>query len=773
MTPRRIVGMLAELAMLVLTVVVTVGLERLFLDTSFLGELLAMVVAAHALAIVVRRAGFGMIVAAMVSLAGLLVVGNLLLFPETSASLIPTRETLSLLRVDLSDAWTLFTEESAPVEPIRGFVAVSGAALWWGVFLADWAAFRLRSPLEAIAPATAVFVFAALLGAEQNQVAHGVTYAAAVAGVLLTMRADRQTREEVWVASGTGRGVSTTVRVGTVIASIAVVFGALAGPALPGAGDVLLDPSEWDNGPEARQVISPLVEVNATLVEQSNFEMFSVKVDDPSEGKSYWRLMALTDFDGQLWRRSSNFEDARGEVATDVGEGVLRRPLRQEIKTRSLGGIYLPAAYEVSEVIDSQSVELEYETATGALVVKRDSEERAAAGFTYVIESQIPDYDPASLPADATAGLDREFIEEHTTLPPGCDSGGEPGRCWPSSVTELAHEITDGFDTDYEKVRALQDYFLDPDLFTYDLEVALRHDVSDIEDFVHVVRRGYCEQFASTFASMARSIGIPSRVAVGFTWGEWSESRQEYVVKGEHAHAWPEVYFAGVGWVVLDPTPGRAPAHGSAITGLAPAQLYENDERNRGGEPVEAPPVTTPPLDVPGNQLPFFGEDVTTPTTVPVTGGAGEAASGFPWGVVLRALVVLAVVAALLGSVPMLRYLLRQRRLHRVAADPIGRVELAWDDALDALALHGIRQAPHETLREFVRRSLRSGLPLGPLDVLASEVSLVRYARLPDPIPHAVSAQLAAEEIVDTCRSSRTFTELFMMAIDPRTLRVN
>lgn len=771
MTPRRLVGVLAEIALIALTIAVTIGLERLFLDTSFLDDLIVLVIASHGLAIVARRAGFGMAVAATVSAAGMLVVGNILLFPETAGSIIPSGETLSLLRADLTGAWTIFSDDSAPVEPVRGFVVASGFALWWSAFLADWAAFRLRSSLETIAPATTMFVFAALLGAEQNQIVHGAAFAAAVGGVLLTMRADRQTREEVWVASGTGQGVSTTLRIGTMVAALAVVFGALAGPAVPGAGEALIDPSTWDDGAQTRSVISPLVEINASLVEQSNFEMFSVRVDDPEADKNYWRLMALTDFNGQLWKRKSNFQDVRGDVGTDVADNVTRRTVRQEITTSSLGGIYLPAAYEVDSLVDSDGVDLEYETATGALVITRESEARAAAGFTYVLESAVPEYSPASLPASATAGLDTSFLEEHTRLPASCSSDDAvEGQCWPDKVTELAEAITAGATTDYERVLALQNHFLRPSNFTYDLDVALRHDVNDIEDFLFIVQRGYCEQFASTFASMARSIGIPARVAVGFTWGDWNEERGEYVVRGEHAHAWPEVYFADVGWVVFDPTPGRAPAHGSEITGLAPAQLNENDARNHGDESIAPPPSTLVP-GTPGElNIPGFDEELAPATTVPVPSESSNRA-GSALGVLFRAAVVFAVISSLIGSVPVLRHLLRRRRLHRVVADPVGRTELAWDDAAEALAHHSIVQVHNETLPEFTDRVKRTGIRVGPLDELAREVALLRYSLPADAVPHAIAAQIAAAEVVRSCRASRSFTESFVDAVDPRTLR--
>ena len=70
-------------------------------------------------------------------------------------------------------------------------------------------------------------------------------------------------------------------------------------------------------------------------------------------------------------------------------------------------------------------------------------------------------------------------------------------------------------------------------------------------------RRGLCEQFASTFAVMARTLGIPSRVAVGFTPGELNGDGS-YSVFGKNAHAWPEVWFDGIGWVDFEPTPPGA-----------------------------------------------------------------------------------------------------------------------------------------------------------------------------------------------------------------------
>ena len=79
-------------------------------------------------------------------------------------------------------------------------------------------------------------------------------------------------------------------------------------------------------------------------------------------------------------------------------------------------------------------------------------------------------------------------------------------------------------------------------------------------------RAGYCVHFASTMAVLARDLGIPARVAVGFTAGE-EQKDGSHVVKTHDAHAWPELYFGGVGWVAFEPTPAgaRTPTPGFSV----------------------------------------------------------------------------------------------------------------------------------------------------------------------------------------------------------------
>ena len=765
MSTRRTILLGAELALTGLTIAVAISLERLFTDLSFLRELLILVIGSHVVAAVCRRAGLSMAWATPLSGLALVILGTAAFYPDASAHVIPTSQTLTILGEDLREAWRIFSDDAAPVPPIRGFIVTTSVLVWYCVFLADWAAFRLRSPLEAIAPATSVFVSGSLLGDGRNEIAHGLLFAVGLLAVLLTMRAERQAREEVWVAGGTTDGVRSTLQLGSAVGLVAVVLGGLIAPRIPGAtAQPLVDITGINNDSETRSVLSPLVELSTSLFNRSEVELFSVHVDRGE--RDYWRLMALTKFEDEIWRRSSNFDEVRGPVGSDLGASVPTRTITQEIEIAALGNIYLPAAYEVSNVVDDGGINLEYEVATGALVVEHGLE-HIPRGLSYTIESQVPDFVADDLPADATSGRDRGFVSEHTQLPPECRPGESTAStgCWPTGVTELAKRIVGdaGATTDHDRVLALQGFFLDPAEFTYNLNVALEHDITDMNTFLRV-RKGYCEQFASTFAAMARSLGIPARIAVGFTWGEWDPTRQAYVVSGKHAHAWTEIHFAGVGWVIFDPTPGRSRGHDADITGLQqPEQIGSNtleEPRPDPAAPDDAAPLDNDSRVAPGTTVPVDEE----PTVVGVP--VGDSGGGPPWRLLLAPIAVIAV----LGFVPTLQYWRRRLRLTAVAFDPVGRGEMAWDDAMGALRLLGINapgdRTPHE-LASVVERSMREP---GPVRVLADHVTRLRYSAQVDKTEDAIAAQDAAAEIVRNCRSLVGRRRVLREALDPRTL---
>ncbi|MBM4438608.1 MAG: transglutaminase domain-containing protein, partial [Actinobacteria bacterium] len=102
---------------------------------------------------------------------------------------------------------------------------------------------------------------------------------------------------------------------------------------------------------------------------------------------------------------------------------------------------------------------------------------------------------------------------------------------------------------------AVQDYLR---RLRYTFEIPTPPSERDVVDwFLFDLRAGYCNYYASAFAVMMRSIGVPARVSIGYFTGQWEPALQKYVVTEADAHAWPEVYFPEYGWIVFEPTPAR------------------------------------------------------------------------------------------------------------------------------------------------------------------------------------------------------------------------
>jgi transglutaminase-like putative cysteine protease len=123
---------------------------------------------------------------------------------------------------------------------------------------------------------------------------------------------------------------------------------------------------------------------------------------------------------------------------------------------------------------------------------------------------------------------------------------------------EKAEQVAGGARSPYAAAVALERWFRYGGGFTYD-----QHPppppagVPPLEDFVVHTKRGYCQHFAGAMALMLRYLGIPSRVAVGFTSGQYNSGKGQWVVSDRDAHMWVEVWFRGWGWVPFDPTPSR------------------------------------------------------------------------------------------------------------------------------------------------------------------------------------------------------------------------
>jgi hypothetical protein len=242
---------------------------------------------------------------------------------------------------------------------------------------------------------------------------------------------------------------------------------------------------------------------------------------------------------------------------------------------------------------------------------------------------------------------------------------------------------------------ALQNYFTGPDSqFTYSLQTAPGAGDDALVEFLTIGRVGYCEQFASAMAVMLRAVGVPSRVAVGFTAGV--ESGTYRSISTSDAHAWVEAWFPGIGWTAFDPTPltdGRA---------IDPPYVEEARSEAAGEQPAQEDQGLSPDDLLPGQaptQEPVAPEQLPQEAINPAVQDGG----GFSWWPLL---VVVLLVA--LGAVPAaLRVVDRRRRYAAVAAGGPDAAEAGWSELLAESADRGVDPPSSDTVRATARRLVR------------------------------------------------------------------
>jgi transglutaminase-like putative cysteine protease len=213
------------------------------------------------------------------------------------------------------------------------------------------------------------------------------------------------------------------------------------------------------------------------------------------------------------------------------------------------------------------------------------------------------------------------------------------------SVYELALEWTSGERTPYDAVKTVETRLQDE--YAYAERVPTRP--IPLDGFLFQERRGYCQQFSGAMALMLRMIGIPARVAAGFSPGSYNRDTEEYRVRDLDAHSWVEVYFTGIGWVPFDPTPIRAPAQ-SQSSGL----LATSAARADAGE------VANPRAGVAASER---GTDL---------GGQLDEESGAGWILKVLGLLALVVVVALGASIAR-----RVQALRSLSAEEVAEAQLA------------------------------------------------------------------------------------------------
>lgn len=726
------------------TVVAALSMGRLFAGTSWVLPVVVAAAGAHALAWGLRRLAVGGVVAYLASSIYVVLAVAWLALPDATAYGFPGPGFLGTARTELARAVADFRVVVAPTQPTPGFLAaaVLGAAV--AGLLSDWAAFRVRATFEALLPSFTLFLFAAVLGDERLRDLSVAAYLVAATGFLIVHQAGLDGGATAWFTSRVRHTGPAVARVFALLAVVMVLAAVVAAPLLPGVGadPVIAYRNQGGDGPGDRVTISPLVDIRGRLVDNTNAELFSVKADR----RSYWRLTSLDEFDGRIWSSNGSYRPVKRRLPGGVPDEVPVAAVRQEFEILALSSIWLPAAYEPARIDGVDGVS--YERDSGSLI----SDNETSDGLAYVVQSEQPLPTATGLQSARNSRLPVDVRDRYLALP-----DVDP------AIAAETNRILAGKVTPYEKAKALQDHFRSGQ-FTYNLDARPGHDERALRRFLLVTKEGYCEQFSGAYAVMARIAGLPARVAVGFTPGTLDPATGRYVVRGVNAHAWPEVYLEGFGWVAFEPTPGRGAPGAEQYTGVPEAQVAPANPNAS----VTQPP-TTAAAQEPGTNTTLPRDETLAPGDAVTTGSGPNRAEQLA-RLLMAALALVAVLAV--GTVAA-KVSARHRRRSR-ASTPADRVLLAWSEAGRVLAQAGAAKRPSETALEFVDR-LRRVRPAvaDPVATLARSMVTAAYAPFDPSEQDAAEAEASADVVRRALTAALSPRKRLIWELDPRPLWAN
>ncbi|MBH5334406.1 transglutaminase [Streptomyces pactum] len=655
---------------------------------------------------------------------------------------------LGLLLRDGADDVALYASPAPLTDGIR--LLLVGGVLLIGLVV-DAVAVTYRSAAPAGLPLLALYSVAAGLADGDKD---WLWFLLAASGYLLLLLAEGRDRLSRWgrVFTGTGGGppgaghrpavteggsASAPVRTGRRIGALALGV-ALAVPAvLPSLDGGLLDDDGGGSGKGGGggtiSAVNPLVSLQDSLNQPENREVLRYRTTSGRTQDMYLRILALDSFDGATWKPSERpVSDVPERFPWPVGldTGVRTTSVNTTVSAADwYAQDWLPMPYPATRVeIDGRwRYEPEGRTVVG-------DHRQTTRGVRYTVSSMR--VEPTAGQLAAAPEPPPRLVEEYTRVPDSL----------PSVVRDTAREVTAGAENSYEQAVRLQDWFASDGGFRYDTQVRAGKGPQAIANFLRD-REGFCVHFSFSMAAMARTLGIPARVAVGFTPGT-AQTDGTMSVGIRDAHAWPELYFEGLGWTRFEPTPSRGtrPVYtDTPIPSEDPADVPD-PEPTTSERPSAEPSAQESCPPVARKQ-----GDCDTAAAAP----AGQDSSG-GWGGDALTWVVVAALAVALLVVPLAPMLWRLRtRAGRLAGpsarapaggpDPAGgtaaadRTLAAWHELIDTGWDHGV--VPDDTLspRRAVDRLVRHGKLEPDAAEAARRVAVaveeVLYAPHPHPLP--------------------------------------
>lgn len=437
-------------------------------------------------------------------------------------------------------------------------LAVFAIAAWL-----SWYLHRTKQPVIATVPGVVVMALSV------NSLDNSLYYFALMVsfGVIVWALFTQSRREQVWEAKGYGYSEELLLDIGvTVFFAAILVFGVVvlnpkisvrdiadqieewrqqdkgSGDVSPAGGLSEVRPRDERTDPAGSLPNSHLLTDPPELRQQLRFQV-QVQTDRSAGSLSgyYWRTKTFETYTGDGWLAGQVYAQeiqAFEQVGDVLAESQQLSNLRIQVRSDAVQGVLIYAHQFVSA---SQPVTIFWRANPAGYL---DMFSGTIQAENYIV--QVADTEAQGGNKQATEPGYADWVREiYLQLPESL-----PGR-----VAQLGMEIVRGYSDPYTMALAIENYLRQ---YPYDLEVTLPLPDADVVDhFLFELQRGYCDYYASAMVVLARSVGLPARYVVGYAPGRFDPDGEVFLVTGEEAHSWAEVYLDGVGWIEFEPTAGR------------------------------------------------------------------------------------------------------------------------------------------------------------------------------------------------------------------------
>jgi transglutaminase-like putative cysteine protease len=688
---RRAADLTLTIGVLVAVFAGLLPLMRVVRPSGWLLGAIVLSVAVLAAGFIARRYRLPALAVSLIE-AGVWVAFMMLVFLRDTALLwiIPTPETVRTLPGLLEAAGEEIALGAAPLNAsvALSLLIVGGTGLL--TIVVDHVVLTARMPLLAAIGLIAVSLIPSIAVPGEVDVVAFVLLAAAI---LFLIRTDTRSREEPSDREATRTAGVPATALG--IGAIAVVVALVAVPLLPqpvaraGSGTMGTGPG-----------IDATLQLGDDLRRPREVEVMLVRSDAPTA--PYLRATTLSQLEGSVWEpdkvRTVPLASEAALGGVEVNPDIRVSEYTTTVEVTNLSSPWLPVAYPAVAVTGLQGT-------------------WAAAPYNRTVLTQASSTQGQNY--EVVTNVPRPTLEQIRALQAGGPDQRDGTTALPEEISpivgDLAAEVTAGTTNDYDALVALQSWFRGTD-FAYSLDAPVEEGFDGsgtdaVATFLEV-REGYCIHFASAFALMARTLGMPSRIVVGYLPGSATSDAIDretvYSVSSGQLHAWPEVLFEGIGWVPFEPTNGLGVPTSFTSAGSAPGGV---------DDPAAAAPAPSASASA--------GAGLTPDGADPEQNGGDAVATGTTVNPLPALTVLLGILLAL--AIPALLRELRRRQT--LASARSGDAAAAWLAVQDAAIDLGIDVPASETPRSLGTRLVQAhGAPAAEMSLLISAIERASYA---------------------------------------------